>query len=83
MVLKEMTRPLGLALTEEHEMLLAAVREFAQREIAPVAAEYDESGEFPIDTVRKMGEMGLMGIEMPERIRRRRHGYAGACLDHD
>ena len=74
MVLKEMTRPLSLALTEEHEMLLAAVRDFAQREIAPLAAEYDESGEFPIDTVRKMGEMGLMGIEMPEE-------YGGAGMD--
>ena len=74
MVLKEMTRPLSLALTEEHEMLLAAARDFAQREIAPLAAEYDESGEFPIDTVRKMGEMGLMGIEMPEE-------YGGAGMD--
>ena len=74
MVLKEMTRPLSPALTDEHEMLLAAVRDFAIREIAPVAAEYDESGEFPIDTVRKMGEMGLMGIEMPEE-------YGGAGMD--
>ncbi len=74
MVLNEMTRPLSLALTDEHEMLLAAVRDFAQREIAPVAAEYDESGEFPLDTVRKMGEMGLMGIEMPEE-------YGGAGMD--
>ena len=74
MVLKEMTRPLSPALTEEHEMLLAAVRDFAGREIAPVAAEYDESGEFPIDTVRKMGEMGLMGIEVPE-------AYGGAGMD--
>ena len=74
MVLNEMTRPLSLALTDEHEMLLTAVRDFAQREIAPVAAEYDESGEFPIDTVRMMGEMGLMGIEMPEE-------YGGAGMD--
>jgi len=74
MVLNETTRPLSPALTEEHEMLLAAVRDFAIREIAPVAAEYDESGEFPIDTVRKMGEMGLMGIEMPEE-------YGGAGMD--
>ncbi len=74
MVLSEQFRPLSLALTEEHEMLLTAVRDFAQREIAPVAAEYDESGEFPLDTVRKMGEMGLMGIEMPER-------YGGAGMD--
>ena len=74
MVLKEMTRPLSLALTDEHDMLLAAVRDFAEREIAPVAAEFDESGEFPIDTVRKMGAMGLMGIEMPEE-------YGGAGMD--
>ncbi len=74
MVLNEITRPLSLALTEEHGMLLAAVRDFARREIAPVAAEFDESGEFPIDTVRKMGEMGLMGIEAPEE-------YGGAGMD--
>ncbi len=74
MVLSEQVRPLSLALTEEHEMLLAAVRDFAQREIAPVAAEFDESGEFPLDTVRKMGAMGLMGIEMPEE-------YGGAGMD--
>ncbi|MCY3798887.1 MAG: acyl-CoA dehydrogenase family protein, partial [Chloroflexi bacterium] len=65
---------MSLALTEEHGMLLAAVRDFARREIAPVAAEFDESGEFPIDTVRKMGEMGLMGIEAPEE-------YGGAGMD--
>ena len=74
MVLNERTRPLSPALTDEHEMLLTAVRDFAQREIAPVAAEFDESGEFPIDTVRKMGAMGLMGIEMPEE-------YGGAGMD--
>lgn len=65
---------LSLAMSDEHEMLLAAVRDFAQREIVPVAAEYDESGEFPLDTVRKMGDMGLMGIETPEE-------YGGAGMD--
>ncbi len=74
MALDEATRPLSLALTDEHEMLLTAVRDFARREIAPVAARYDESGEFPLDTVRKMGAMGLMGIEMPEE-------YGGAGMD--
>ena len=74
MVLNDMTRPLSLALTDEHEMLLTAVRDFSLREIAPVAAAYDESGEFPLDTVRKMGAMGLMGIEMPEE-------YGGAGMD--
>ncbi len=74
MDLLEQRRPLSLTLTDEHEMLIMAVREFAQREIAPVAAQYDESGEFPLDTVRKMGAMGLMGIEMPEE-------YGGAGMD--
>ena len=74
MVLTEGTRSLSVVMTEEHEMLLAAVRDFSQREIVPVAAEFDESGDFPLDTVRKMGEMGLMGIEMPEK-------YGGAGMD--
>ena len=74
MALREAERPLSLALTEEHDMLQAAVRDFAQREIKPVAAQYDESGEFPLKTVRMMGEMGLMGIEAPEE-------YGGAGMD--
>lgn len=63
-----------LELSDEHVMLRDAVREFARREIIPIAAEYDESGEFPLETVRKMGEMGLMGIEVPE-------AYGGAGMD--
>ena len=65
---------LSLTMSEEHEMLLAAVRDFAQNEIAPIAAAFDESGDFPLDTVRKMGAMGLMGIEVPE-------AYGGAGMD--
>jgi alkylation response protein AidB-like acyl-CoA dehydrogenase len=61
-------------LTPEHLELQKAVRSFAQKEILPIAAEFDESGEFPIDTVRKMGAMGLMGIEVPE-------AYGGAGMD--
>jgi alkylation response protein AidB-like acyl-CoA dehydrogenase len=67
-------RPLTLMMTEEHEMLLKMVRDFAQNEIAPIAAEFDESGEFPMDTIKKMGAMGLMGIEVPEV-------YGGAEMD--
>jgi alkylation response protein AidB-like acyl-CoA dehydrogenase len=61
-------------LTEEHESLRRTVRDFAQKEIVPIAAEYDESGEFPLETVQKMGAMGLMGIEIPE-------DYGGAGMD--
>jgi alkylation response protein AidB-like acyl-CoA dehydrogenase len=69
-----MTSEMNLTLTEEHRMLQQAVREFAQEEIAPIAAAFDESGDFPLDTIRKMGEMGLMGIEVPE-------DYGGAEMD--
>jgi alkylation response protein AidB-like acyl-CoA dehydrogenase len=65
---------LPTGLSEEHLMMRDAVREFAQREIVPIAAEFDESGEFPLDTIRKMGEMGLMGIEVPEQ-------FGGAGMD--
>lgn len=65
---------MDFALTEEQEMIQTAAREFAQNEIAPVAAEFDRSGEFPIDTIRKAGELGFMGIEVPEE-------YGGAGLD--
>ncbi len=60
--------------TDEHEMIRQAARDFAQNEIAPIAAEFDESGEFPSHTIMKMGELGLMGIEVPEE-------YGGAGMD--
>lgn len=65
---------MNLALSEEHLALQQAVRDFARKEIAPVAAEFDESGEFPYDNIKKMGAMGLMGIEVPEE-------YGGAGMD--
>jgi alkylation response protein AidB-like acyl-CoA dehydrogenase len=64
----------SLQLSDEHEMLRQAARDFAQNEIAPIAPEFDESGEFPLKTIRKMGGMGLMGIEVPEE-------YGGAGMD--
>ena len=61
-------------LSDEHKMIRDAARDFAQNEVVPVAAEFDESGEFPHKTIQKMGEMGFMGIEMPEE-------YGGAGMD--
>jgi alkylation response protein AidB-like acyl-CoA dehydrogenase len=60
--------------TDEHKMIRDTARDFAQKEIAPVAAEFDESGEFPMETIMKMGAMGFMGIEVPE-------AYGGAEMD--
>ncbi|MBC7878734.1 MAG: acyl-CoA dehydrogenase [Anaerolineales bacterium] len=55
-------------------MLRDAARDFAQNEIAPIAAALDESGEFPHTTIKKMGELGFMGIEIPEE-------YGGSAMD--
>ncbi len=64
----------NLFFTDEHIMIRDMVREFADSEITPVARDLDEQGKFPRDLVDKMGEMGLMGIIIPEE-------YGGAGLD--
>src|SRR5213079_3047369 len=56
-----------LKLTDEQELIQATAREFAQSEIRPIAAEIDRDARFPHETVKKMGELGLMGIAVPER----------------
>jgi len=64
----------GFTLSDEHKMIQKAARDFAEKEIKPIAAEFDESGDFPIETIKKMGAMGFMGIEVPEE-------YGGAGMD--
>lgn len=61
-------------LSEEHEMIRQTARDFGRNVIAPIAAEFDETGNFPSETIKKMGEMGFMGIEVPEE-------YGGAGMD--
>jgi alkylation response protein AidB-like acyl-CoA dehydrogenase len=65
---------MDFTLSEEHQMIRDMARDFAQNEIAPVAARFDETGEFPFETVMKMGAQGLMGIEVPEE-------YGGVGMD--
>ncbi len=65
---------MDFALTEEQQLIQDAAREFAQNEIAPVAAKFDDSGEFPTESIRKAGELGFMGVEVPEE-------YGGSGLD--
>jgi butyryl-CoA dehydrogenase len=60
--------PIYPELNEDHEALRALVREFAVAEIEPHAAEWDRTGEFPLDAVRQMGELGLFGIPFPESV---------------
>lgn len=61
-------------ITEEHQMIQEAARDFAQSAIAPIAEHHDQTGTFPIDTIRAMGQLGFMGIEVPEE-------YGGAGMD--
>src|SRR5881396_2784668 len=58
----------SLYFTEQHLAVRNMVREFARSEVAPVAAELDAKAEFPWENVRKMGELGLLGIPWPEEL---------------
>ena len=60
--------------TQDHEALRAKLRAFAEREIKPVAFTLDQGNQFPDEAVKKLGEMGLMGIPYPAE-------YGGAGLD--
>ena len=53
--------------TEEQQMIQAMAREFAETAIKPIAAEIDREARFPHETVKRMGELGLMGIAIPEK----------------
>src|SRR5438046_3627550 len=64
----------SLYFTEQHLAVRNMVREFARTEVAPVAAELDAKAEFPWANVKKMGELGLLGIPWPEEL-------GGAGLD--
>ena len=54
-------------LTDEQQMVQAMARELADGEIAPIATEIDREERFPHETVKRLGELGLMGIAVPER----------------
>lgn len=60
---------------EEHHLLRRTVRDFAENEIRPVAKELDEKEEFSYELTRKMGEIGLFGIVLPEK-------YGGQGMDY-
>jgi butyryl-CoA dehydrogenase len=64
----------GLYFSEQHLAVRNMVREFARDEVSPVAAALDAKGEFPWSNVKKMGELGLLGIPWPEEL-------GGAGLD--
>src|SRR5688572_8289197 len=65
----------SLYFTEQHLAVREMVRAFAREEVAPVAAQYDERAEFPWQNIKKMGELGLLGVPWSEQ-------YGGAGLDY-
>src|SRR3954470_9167840 len=53
-------------LSDDHRLIQRTVRDFAVNEVAPVAEELDRNKQFPYEIVRKLGDLGLMGIPFPE-----------------
>jgi alkylation response protein AidB-like acyl-CoA dehydrogenase len=74
------TRTIDLGFTADQEAFRAAVRSFAQKEIAPIVAEMDEREEFPAATVRRMQEEGYFGVPIPEEYGGLGLGKVGYCI---
>ncbi|PIY32503.1 MAG: acyl-CoA dehydrogenase, partial [Bacteroidetes bacterium CG_4_10_14_3_um_filter_42_6] len=55
-------------LSPEQIMIRETVREFAEREVKPIAQELDEKSEFSYELTRKIGELGLFGMNIPEKF---------------
>lgn len=60
--------------TKEHEQLRKEIRAFAENEVKPIAFMLDQNNEFPVDVVKKMGQLGILGIPFPKE-------YGGRGLD--
>ena len=66
---------MDFSLTREQQMIRKMIREFAEKEISPIAEWIDAEAEFPKDTIAKLGKMGVMGMPFPEE-------YGGAGADY-
>ncbi len=66
---------MNFGLTNDQKMLQSEVRKFAENELAPLAPEIDISGEFPKESIKKLAELGLLGIFVPEK-------YGGSEFDY-
>src|SRR5881398_1229582 len=65
---------MSFELSEDHEQFRRTVRDFAEKEVAPHAAQWDRDHHFPVDVVHAMGDLGLFGLTAPEQ-------YGGADGD--
>ena len=62
-------------LTEEQMMARASIREFCEKYVEPIAEEIDREGRYPLDTMKKLGEKGFLGVPYGKE-----YGGAGADL---
>lgn len=74
MMLDRSPEDLWFDLTRDQKAILAPLRDFLTSEVAPGAVERDKSGEFPTEIVKQLGDMGVLGMQVPEK-------YGGAALD--
>jgi short/branched chain acyl-CoA dehydrogenase len=73
-ILTDKKQEMNFDLSQEQELIRQTVRDFAEREIKPLAQELDEKGEFSYELTKKIGELGLFGMYLPEK-------YGGQGLD--
>ncbi|MFC2017045.1 acyl-CoA dehydrogenase family protein [Chloroflexota bacterium] len=71
---------MDFSLTEDQKMLKTMVRDFAEKELEPVAAQIDEKNEYPAEQVRKIADLGLMGLTIPEEYGGSGRGYVDFCI---
>lgn len=62
-----------MVFTQQHQLIRKLARDFAEKELAPIAAEVDETGKFPKEVLNKMAKAGFFGIKVPQEL-----GGAGA-----
>lgn len=59
---------MNILINDEHLKLKNLVREFAEQEVKPVISKYDEAEEFPVDIIRKLGELKVFGMQVPKQF---------------
>ncbi len=72
--LQNVENNLWFELDADQKALIGALKDFLKSEVAPGAQERDKSGEFPLEIVKQLGELGVMGMQVPEQ-------YGGSALD--
>ena len=71
---------MDFSLTEDQKMLKAMVRDFATKELEPIAAQIDETGEYPAEQVKKIADLGLFGLTIPEEYEGSGRGMVDFCI---